>query len=194
MDKRIVITGVGVISSIGIGKDKFWENLLKGKSGISKVELFDTANYQSHNGCEIKGFEGKDFISLRTLVFLGRASQLAVAATKLAIEDAGLECKQFSRSQVSVCMGTTMGESQSIESLNKSFVKEEFYERLDKSLVFQSSVNNIPVDIAMEFKLTGRNRIFTTACAAGNYAISYGIDLLIMGECDYVVAGGSDSF
>jgi len=194
MEKRIVITGVGIVSSIGIGKKQFWDNLLKGKSGISKVELFDTSNYQSHNGGEIKNFDGKEFISLRTLIFLGRASQLAVAATKLAIEDAGLEHKQFSKFKVSVCMGTTMGEIQSIESLNKSFVEKEFFEKLDRTLVFQSSVNNIPVDVAMEFKLKGRNRIFTTACAAGNYAISYGVDLLRMGEADYVVAGGSDSF
>ncbi|MBF0571384.1 MAG: beta-ketoacyl-[acyl-carrier-protein] synthase family protein [Candidatus Omnitrophica bacterium] len=194
MKKRIVITGLGVISSIGIGKERFWDNLLKGKSGISKVELFDTSKYQSHNGGEIKNFDGRKFISSRTLKFFGRASQLAVAATKLAIEDSGLEYRQLSKSKVSVCMGTTMGEIQSIESLNNSFVREEFDGRLDQSLVFQSSVNNIPVDVAMEFKFMGRNRIFTTACAAGNYAISYGADLLRMGEADYVVAGGSDSF
>jgi len=194
MAKRIVITGVGVISSIGIGKEEFWGNLLKGKSGISKVELFDTSRYQSHFGGEVKNFDAKQFMSLRTLIFLGRASQLAVAATKLAIEDSGLEYSQLLKSKVAVCMGTTMGEIQPIEDVNKNFVKGEFYENLDSSLIFQSSVNNIPVDVAMEFKLKGRNRIFTTACAAGNYAISYGVDLLRMGEADYVVAGGSDSF
>lgn len=194
MQKRIVITGVGVISSIGIGKKEFWGNLLKGKSGISKVELFNTAHYQSHNGGEIKNFDAKKFISSRTLKLLGRASQLAVAATKLAIEDSGFDDKQLSKSKVSVCMGTTMGEIQPIENLNKDFVSDKLYEDMDKALMFQSPVSNIPVDIALEFKFKGRNRIFTTACAAGNYAISYGIDLLRMGETDYVIAGGTDSF
>ena len=194
MLKRVVITGVGVISSIGIGKEEFWGNLLKGKSGISKVGLFDTSDYQSHNGGEVKDFDAKIFISTRILPFLGRASQLAVAASKLAIEDAGLDYKNLSASVVSVCMGTTMGEIQPVENLNQELVKGEAYENLDKMLMFQSFVNNIPVNVALEFKFKGRNRIFTTACAAGNYAISYGIDLLRTGESDFIVAGGTDSF
>jgi len=194
MLKRIVITGLGVISSIGTGKEKFWANLIQGKSGISKVELFDTSDYQSHNGGEVKDFEARKFLRLKILPFLGRSSQFAVAASKLAVEDAGLEYKGLSESVVSVCMGTTMGEIQPIEDLNKEMVKGTSYENLDKRLMSQTFVNNIPVNIAFEFKLKGRNRIFTTACAAGNYAISYGYDLLRMGECDFVVAGGSDSF
>ena len=149
MEKRIVITGIGVVSSIGIGKKEFWTNLLKGKSGISKVELFDTEHYQSHNGGEIKNFDPRKFIALRTLKFLGRASRLGVAGAKLAIEDSGLDYKQLSKSKVSVCMGTTVGEIQPIENLNRDFIKENsLHEELDKSLMFQSPVNNIPADIA----------------------------------------------
>lgn len=193
MEKRIVITGLGVVSPIGIGKDTFWRNLVKGKSGISKVEAFDTSMYQSRYGGEIKNFRPEEFINKKKLKFLGRASQFAIAATKLALEDAGLNADILSKSKISVCMGTTMGEIQPIESLNKALVNKEQYENLDKYLTFQSPVNNIPMDVAIQFKLKGRSRIFTTACAAGNYAISYGFDLLNLEEADFVVAGGSDA-
>lgn len=193
MEKRIVITGLGVVSPIGIGKNTFWRNLVKGKSGISKVEAFDTSMYQSRYGGEIKNFRPEEFINKKKLKFLGRASQFAIAATKLALEDAGLNADILSKSKISVCMGTTMGEIQPIESLNKALVNKEQYENLDKYLTFQSPVNNIPMDVAIQFKLKGRSRIFTTACAAGNYAISYGFDLLNLEEADFVVAGGSDA-
>lgn len=193
MEKRIVITGLGVVSPIGIGKDTFWRNLVKGKSGISKVEAFDTSMYQSRYGGEVKNFHPEEFISKKKLKFLGRASQFAIAATKLALEDAGLKADILLKSKISVCMGTTMGEIQPIECLNKVLVGGGQYENLDKYLTFQSPANNIPMDVAIEFKLKGRSRVFTTACAAGNYAISYGFDLLNLEEADFVVAGGSDA-
>ncbi|MBF0504791.1 MAG: beta-ketoacyl-[acyl-carrier-protein] synthase family protein [Candidatus Omnitrophica bacterium] len=194
MIKRVVVTGLGVISSIGTGKGKFWDNLLKGQSGISKVESFDTSNYQSHNGGEVKDFDANKFIGLRVLPSLCRTSQFAVSAAGLAIEDAGLEGHDFSRSVVSVCLGTTMGESRPIEHLNNELAQGKSIERLDVKNMGLSFVNNIPVNIALEFQFKGRNRVFTTACAAGNYAISYGLDLLRMGASDFVVAGGVDAF
>ena len=93
MNKRIVITGLGVISSIGIGWQEFWENLLQGKSGISPVTSFDTTNHFTHYGGEVKYFYPENFLIKDKTDSLGRAAQLALAAAKLAIADAKLTKK-----------------------------------------------------------------------------------------------------
>lgn len=192
MKKRIVVTGLGVVSSIGIGKDAFWDNLLKGKSGISDVSSYDTSKHVTHKGGEIKNFNPEDFISKKRIKLTGRASQLAMTATKLALQDAELS-DAISNYRTSVCLGTTMGEIQSVEKADHAWIKLGQV-NVDNLNLYQSPINNIPSNVALEFKLKGRNRIFTTACAAGNYAIGYGYDLLQFGESDIVVAGGSDSF
>ena len=90
MNKRVVITGLGVVSSIGIGKDAFWEALLQGKSGISPVTAFDTTNHFTHNGGEVKIFKASQFIPEERLQFMNRATQMALASARLALDDAAL--------------------------------------------------------------------------------------------------------
>lgn len=195
MKNRIVITGLGVISSIGIGKDAFWDNLVKGKSGISEVSAFDTSKHATHAGGEVKNFKPEDFISKKRAKLIGRASQLAIAATKLALEDAKLEKNTASDLRTAVCLGTTMGEIMAVEKADQSWIKAgRNRKEIDALDVYQSPVNNIPSNVAIEFKLKGRNRIFTTACAAGNYAIGFGFDLLLANEADLIIAGGADAF
>ena len=193
MKNRIVITGIGIISSIGIGKSDFWDNLLKGKSGISEVASYDTSKHVTHKGGEIKNFKPEDFISKKRIRLIGRAAQLAMSATKLALEDAQLSDGSIFGYKTSVCLGTTMGEIQSVEKADHAWI-ESGQKEVGNLALYQSPLNNIPSSVAMEFKLKGRNRIFTTACAAGNYAIGYGYDLLQSNESNIVVAGGSDSF
>lgn len=195
MKKRIVITGLGIVSSIGIGKDAFWNNLIKGKSGISQVAAFDTSKHTTHVGGEVKNFNPADFIPKKRVNLIGRASQLAITAAKLALEDAKLENKVISNLRTAVCLGTTMGEIKSVENADHAWIiSGKNKGQIDALDVYKSPVNNIPSNVAIEFKLRGRNRIFTTACAAGNYAIGYGYDLLLAGEADLIVSGGSDSF
>lgn len=192
MKKKIVVTGIGVVSSIGIGKEAFWDNLIKGVSGISRISAFDTSQHTTHFGGEVKSFKADDYISKRRANIMGRASQLAVSATKLALEDAKFENSFISERITSVCLGTTMGEIQSIEKADHDWIKSGLNEFNNMNL-YQSPVNNLPSNVAIEFKLRGRNRIFTTACAAGNYAIGFGCDLLQSGNADIVIAGGADA-
>jgi len=193
VSRRVVVTGIGVISSIGIGKDTFWDNLIKGKSGISEVTSFDTSGHATHIGGEVKSFKPDDFIARKRSKFMGRASQLVIAAAKLALEDAKLNKKSISDSVVSACLGTTMGEIQSVENADQTWIRGGL-KKVDNLRLYQSPVNNLPSNVAIEFKLRGRNRIFTTACAAGNYAIGFGYDLLQAGDSDMVIAGGADAF
>jgi len=193
MKKRIVITGLGVISSIGIGKDEFWKNLILGKSGISKVESFDTSKHFTHNGGEVKNFKPEEFMNRKKTGLIGRASQLAVAAAKLALKDSGLEEKSLKGKRTAICMGTTGGESQEIEAMDATWANKS-HEHIDSMSVIQYPVNSISSNVALELKVEGITRMFTTACAAGNYALGYGYDLLQLGKADLVIAGGTDAF
>ena len=87
--KRIVITGLGVVSSIGIGKDAFWDSLINGKSGISKVDAFDTSDHFTHYGGQIRNFKAEEFIDKKKVRMMAKASHLAIASTKLALKDSG---------------------------------------------------------------------------------------------------------
>ena len=191
MNKRVVITGLGVISSIGIGWEEFWENLLQGKSGISLVSSFDTSNQFTHNGGEVKNFRPEDFISRDKLNSLSRASQLAFAAAKLALKDANLSRSEIASMQAGACIGTTMGSVQTVEKIDEMIVAERQHE-LSESLVRQVSTHSTPSSIGREFSLLGPNLMFSTACAAGNYAIGYGLDLIRLGRADLILAGGAE--
>jgi 3-oxoacyl-[acyl-carrier-protein] synthase II len=182
-----------VISSIGIGKAEFWNNLIKGKSGITKIESIDTSEYNRHFGGEIKNFNPEDFIDRRKLKRMGRASQFAIAATKLALKDAGLNLKENFSPKTAVIVGTTMADIRPLEEIDHTWVKKSDRD-IQSHLIFQYPANTISANVALEFKFKGLNTVIPTACAAGNYAIGYAFDLLKSGKIDMAIAGGSDAF
>jgi len=190
--RRVVITGLGVISSIGIGKDEFWSNLVKGKSGISRIESFDTSNLPNNYGGEVKEFNAEKFINKHKINLLGRSSQLAIAATKLAISDAGIKKGYFDISNVGTCIGTTMGENQILNILNRDWlikglalVREKFLSEYPNNIIASN--------LGIEFGLKDSNLMFPTACAAGNYSIGYSLDLIKNSGVNCMIAGGVDS-
>jgi len=190
-DRRVVVTGLGVVSSIGIGWQEFWKNLLAGKSGISKITSFDTSKYDRHYGGEIKNFNPYTFIDKRKADRMGRASQMAIAAAKLALEDANLKIKGLACDRTGVFVGTTTGEIGILEDCYKTIQSYGTKRLLMKDLlIFPSSAIN--VNIAKEFRLKSENIIFSNACAAGNYAIGRAADLLRAGKIDYALSGGTD--
>lgn len=191
-NKRVVVTGLGVVSSIGIGRKDFYRALISGKSGISEISSFDTSGFKCQRGGEVKNFNPQEFIPKRRVEFLGRASQLAIAASSLALEDASLYPKSFSKSRMGVFVGTTMGEKP-LEELVQSWVKGGLKD-IDRRKVLQASVNNLSANVSFHFKTRGPNYLFPTACAAGNYAIGYGFDLIKSGNIDYALTGGADAF
>ncbi len=189
MKKRVVITGIGVISSIGIGKDAFWDSLLKGKSGITPVSSFDTSKQFTHMGGEVKQFDPGEFIPEERLKFMNRATQMALAATKLAIEDTALTSKELANCRVGVSHGTTLGTITTIEKINNHILANE---EIGNELFYQIPTHAASSMISKEFRFNGPNFMFSTACAAGNYAIAYGYDLLGLDRADIVFAGASD--
>jgi 3-oxoacyl-[acyl-carrier-protein] synthase II len=193
MNKRVVITGLGVISSVGIGKDAFWDGLLQGKSGISPVTAFDMTNHFTHNGGEVKNFTPEDFIPKDRLNYLSRASQMALAASKLALGDAQLLNNNTSNMNIATCVGTNIGSIQTVEKVNEIIVNKKRND-INKNLLSQIPTESTPSAIAKEFNLRGVNMMFSTACSAGNYAIGYGFDLIRLDRAQAVLAGGADAF
>lgn len=189
--RRVVVTGLGVVSSLGIGVEEFWKNLIAGKSGISDIESFDTSQYSVHKGGEVKNFKPEQFIDKRRIKHLGRASQMAIAATKLALQDAELNKKQIKTAPV--LLGTTMGETQILEDMDKKWVSEG-EGGVDQALIQAYATNCLSVNVALEFALGGFNAVIPTACSSANYAIGYGYDLINAGKAPVAFCGGVDAF
>ena len=191
MNKRIVITGLGVVSSIGIGWQEFWDSLLQGKSGVSPVSSIDTTNHFTHNGGEVTHFDPRQFIAEDKIQQYNRSSQFAVAAAVLAKKDARLSEDLLQPERIGICIGTTTGSVQAIERIND---KRLSHQDIERNLVSQLPPHTTPAAVAKEIGARGPNCMIPTACAAGNYAIGYGFDLIRFGRADLVFAGGSDPF
>lgn len=190
---RIVVTGLGVISSVGIGWQEFWQALLAGRSGISDVTAFNTTDFLTHRGGEVKDFRPEQFIPPSRIRRYNRASQFAIAASKLALHDAGLDLAALPVNRIGVSIGTTMAEAQAIEAIDWLWVKRGV-QAIPPHLIPQYPGNVIGAHVAAELRCQGPNIVIATACAAGNYALAYAYDLLRLGKADVMIAGGADAF
>ncbi len=186
MDRRVVVTGIGVVSSLGIGKEQFWPGLCAGITGISPVTCINTRDFPTHNAGEVKNFHPEN-------KKIGRASSFAVKAAALAIKDSGLRPWQLDKERTGVALGTTMGESPILEKINDARLKRG-PEYIDANTICQLPAYVIPTQVALALKLRGPNYIIPTACAAGNYCIGYAFDLIRTGVSDFMLCGGSDAF
>lgn len=172
MKKHVVVTGLGVISSVGIGWEEFWRNLIAGKSGISKITSFDTSPYERHYGGEVKNFDPAKFINPKKIKYMGRASQMAIAAAKLAIKDANVSLKELQGRRTGVCVGTTMGEPQVMEELDLRIFSEGESLKYDARASLMYSTNSLANNVSCEFGLKGPSDLYANACASGNCASS----------------------
>jgi 3-oxoacyl-[acyl-carrier-protein] synthase II len=193
MNRRIVITGIGVVTPIGTGCEQFWTNLLEGRSGISPVNSFDTSAYKVHRGAEVKEFNPEKYILNLDADRLGRASQFAIAAARLAVADAGVEIGSLDQKRAGVSMGTTSGEPREVERFDDSFVSKNL-DRIGPEFLARYPCHVIAAHVASELNFSGVNMMIPTACAAGNYAIAYALDVMRAGRADLMLAGGSDAF
>ena len=193
MERRIVITGIGVVTPIGTGREQFWTNLLAGRSGVAPVESFNTSGCSDHRGAEVKDFHLEDYLVNLDAAHLGRASQFAIAAARLALADAGVDTDSLDSTRAGVSMGTTSGEPREVERFDDCYVSKEL-ERIGPEFLSLYPCHVIAAHVACELNFAGVNMMIPTACAAGNYAIAHAFDVLRMGRADLMLAGGSDAF
>lgn len=189
----VVVTGIGLVTPIGTGRKQFWNALMAGRSGFGPVKSFDTSHFGVHLGAEIADFNPQDYVYKLDPNTIGRSSQLAIAAARLALLDASLELDKAQRSRAGVCVGTTSGEPHFIEQFDDRYVTGQL-EQVGKEFITRYPCHVVPGHVARELGLAGEAMMIPTACAAGNYAIAHACDLLRSGKAEFMLAGGADSF
>lgn len=191
--RRVVITGLGVISSIGTGAGEFARSLRAGRSGVGPIRAFDTDGFEYHNGCEVTDFDPATWIERLDPRELGRATQLAVAGARLALADARLDPAYLRARPSVVAVGTTNGETREVELALQRQLTGGAAE-IDRDAALRARSGRLSADVAREFELTQVEAVTVpTACAAGNYAIGYGYDAIVEGEAELALCGGVDA-
>ena len=194
MKRRVVVTGLGVVSSIGIGKEEFWKNLTAGRSGIGEVARFDTKRYKRHFGGDIKDFSPEDFIHKKSVRYVGRATQLGIAGVKLALEDAKINPAEMDeRKKTCIILGTTMPEDDLIDHCTGNLVSRKT-KNISKNDILNHFPHSLIHNISHFLKIKCNGLLIPNACGAGNFAIGYAFDLISKGAYDLGIVGGTESF
>ena len=191
MNKRIVITGIGVVTPIGIGNTEFTKALKEGKSGVSAIELFDASAYSTRFAASIKNFDPEKFIDKKRLKRMARFTRLGVAAAKIAVEDSGLDTSKEDLSRIGVITGTGIGGLDIIEEEEQALLAKG-PRRVSPFLIPMIITNMLPGEIAINYGFTGPNYAITSACASSNNAMGDALRLLRSGDADVIVTGGSE--
>ncbi|MEU8127720.1 beta-ketoacyl-[acyl-carrier-protein] synthase family protein [Micromonospora sp. NPDC049049] len=189
---RVAVTGLGPVSSIGVGVSAFADSLRSGRSGISRITSFDTSGFPFVKAGEVHGFRPGEHLSRLDPSRWGRSSLFAATAARLAAADGGLDPDRIDAGRAHAVIGTTSGESQVLEALTAQILADGFAGQ-DPTLLAQLPANRLAHAVSEELGLAGESLTLATACSASNYAIGYGYDLLVAGEADVVFAGGADA-
>ncbi|MDT8913893.1 beta-ketoacyl-[acyl-carrier-protein] synthase family protein [Amycolatopsis sp. PS_44_ISF1] len=185
---RIAVTGIGVISGIGSGRAGFLDGLRAGRSAAAPVTAFDTTGFEYGQLCEVPGFATDP-----ARPEYGRATQMAAAAARMAVQDAGLGPDWLRGEPGLVAVGTTEGETRDVDDLATTEVNSGLAD-LDPVLARRARLGRIPIQIADDLGLSDVELVtLPDVCASGNYAIGYGLDALRAGDVSYALVGGSDS-
>src|SRR5687768_2973997 len=186
---RVVVTGMGVVSPIGIGTDQFWSAAVNGISGIKKISSFDASNLRSQIAGEVSEFNPSTFLSPKYIEQTDRFTQLALLATKLALEDAG-GLDAYPSKRIAVSIGSGMGGFATFES---SALRKFRNQPVPPFTVPRTMANSAAAWIAIKHGLKGVNLTCSTACSSGANAIGMALDLLRAGRADAVIAGGAEA-
>ncbi len=191
--RRVVVTGLGIISSIGTGVPEFAEGLREGRSGARPITAFDTRGFAYTNACDVPGFAPERWITHLDPRELGRATQLSIASSVLALRDAQLTAEALRDQRTLIAVGTTYGESGELDRIVARQVASGSA-AVEACAAHRSASSRLSADIARELELTRAEAVtIPTACAAGNYAIGYGFDAVAGGEADVALCGGADA-
>ena len=191
MNHRVVITGLGVVSSIGVGKETFWGNCLRGISGIKPVLGFDVSSYRSRLGAQLLEIDFKAFIKPANLRRMDRIGKIVVSAVRLAIEDSGLDLKEEDSSHIGISIGTGLGSSDTVDQFFRSLLKEGPLGAAP--MLFQTAVPNaITSHCAIEYGIKGVNITFSHKESSTEMAMTFAYHLLKEGRADIILAGGGD--
>ena len=192
MNRRVVITGVGLVTPVGIGVQETWEALCAGKSGVGEITRFDVSKYQTRIAAEVKDFQAADFLPQKEAKRTERFIAYAVAASRMAIEDSGLVINDANADRVGVITGCGLGGLSILEDtcvkLNKRGPK-----RISPFFIPMMIGNMAPGMISIQLGAKGPNVSTATACAAGAHAVGDSYKIILNGQADAMITGGVES-
>jgi len=192
LKKRVVITGIGAITPIGIGKDAFWQSLIAGKSGIKKITRFDASQYTTQIAGEVTDFDPAQYIAKKEAKRMDRFTQFAVSATKMAFEDSKIDLEKEDRERIGTMIGTGIGGMDTLHDQFKNLF-DKGPGRVSPFFVPMMIGNMAAGQTSIAFGLQGPCSSVTTACATGTNAIGDAFKVIQRGDADVIVAGGTEA-
>jgi 3-oxoacyl-[acyl-carrier-protein] synthase II len=191
-ERRVVITGIGLVSPLGIGTENNWEALSKGKSGISLITRFDTSKHSSKIAGQIKDFDPLRFIEKKELRKMDSFIQYAVAAAQLAVQDSGLNPAALEGDRCGVYVGSGIGGIGYIEETHKILL-EKGADRISPFFLVATIINEAAGQISIKYRARGPNSATATACSSSTHAIGDSFRIIARGDADIMIAGGAEA-
>ena len=192
MKRRVVITGIGLVTPLGLDRESSWRALVAGQSGVRPFEGFDASALRTRFGGEVRGFDASKYLSKPEERRTDRYSQLAIAAADEAMADAGYKVPEAQQHQVGVLLGVALGGLHSLEE-NHITLREKGPKRLSPMMVPMMLANTAPGLLAIRHGAGGPNFTLTSACASGAHAIGESAALIASGQCSAVITGGAEA-
>ncbi|MDF2502418.1 MAG: fabF [Anaerosporomusa subterranea] len=192
MKKRVVITGLGAVTPLGIGTDIFWKSLLEGKSGIARITRFDPSDYATQIAGEVKDFDPTNYIDKKEAKRMDRCTQFAITASKMALEDSRLDLEQEDLTRIGTIIGTGIGGMDTLHDQYKTLF-EKGPGRISPFFVPMMIANMPAGQTSITFGLQGPCTCVVTACATGTNSIGDAFKIIQRGDADVMVAGGTEA-
>lgn len=192
MKRRVVITGVGLVTPLGVGTEATWDSLVAGRSGIDAITRFDASAHASQIAAEVKGFNPEDYFEPKQAKNLDHFVQYALAAAEMAVQQSGLALSGEDPERVGVITGCGMGGLPTIEQYHQ-ICMEKGPKRITPFLIPRIIPNMPSGHISMRFNAKGPNLALSTACAAGTHAVGEAFRSIAYGDCDIAITGGAES-
>lgn len=190
--RRVVVTGVGMITPLGIGVNDSWNALLKGKSGIRRITQFDATDFQTKIAGEVEGFVPEDYIEIKEIKKMDRFIHFAIAAATMAISDAGLKITEANAERTGVMVGSGMGGLHAIEHYHSVYL-EKGPRRISPFFIPMLVVNLASGQISIKFGAKGPNSAVATACATGSHSVGDAFKIIQRSDADVMIAGGTEA-
>jgi 3-oxoacyl-[acyl-carrier-protein] synthase II len=189
---RVVVTGLGAIAPNGVGKDAFWEGLVRGRSGIDRITRFDTSAFPCQIAGEVSDFEPTTYIDPQEAKRMPRVSQFAVAAAKMALDDSGLRVTMENARKIGVCFATSVGKVEVFEAEHLPFL-ERGVRAIHPLTLNEFSPHAVSSHVAMALAVSGVCGTVSTGCTAGLDALYWGYSQLCLGRASTIVVGGAEA-
>jgi len=190
--RRVVVTGLGAVTPVGIGVGPTWEAVLAGRSGVGPITKFDPSQFATTFAAEIKGFQAEDYVDRKEIKRMDPFIHYAMASAHFAMADSGLAIDDSNAARVGVFMGSGLGGLSTLERYHKAYL-EEGVRKISPFFIPMLISNLAPGHIAIKYGAKGPNITTTTACAASSHAIGEGALAIRRGVCDAVIAGGAEA-